>query len=101
MNELLRGNLTSIVLFIASIFSAYLFAVGVINLTTVIFIVIGSLIVIIIASFQSKIKKTQEDVEGQSNEVKRLNEKLKIYEQLVDLKARIISLEKGRKNAKD
>jgi predicted nuclease with TOPRIM domain len=49
----------------------------------------------------AKIKEVDEDIRKLDTEQKRLGEKLKIHEQLIDLKARIEVLEKGGKYGKN
>lgn len=59
----------------------------------VIFVAIGVAITLIVAVFDSYIQ----DIEKYKKEIKKINEKLNIYEQLIDIKAELKNLKKGKK----
>ncbi len=103
--------ISSIVGFIINILSAYLFSLGLIDLTAIIVIIIGFIIFIIITGFQSKVnefetKLSKKDLElkkklsDQDLELKKINERLKINEQLIDIKSDIKELQRYLKNGK-
>lgn len=77
-----------------NLLSAYLFSLDLIDSTALIFIIVASLVVIIIIGFQLKINEIGEEQENQKTEQKRLGEKLKIHEQLIDIKSDIKELQK-------
>jgi len=83
----------SIIAFVINIISAYLFALHTIDINLMMFIIIGSIIVIIIIGIQSKNKNISEKLEKLELSNKKLEEKLKIHEQLVDIKADIKNLQ--------
>ena len=67
-----------IIAFIVSIISAYLFSLKIIKFETLIWIVIGSMTIVIILTYQ----EIKNELESQRWEQQRLNEKLKIYKRL-------------------
>lgn len=86
---------------IVNLISTYLFTLKKINLNMLLFVGIGSLIVIIIMSIQIKVNNLNEKLEkyeqrlNQNNrELKQINESLKIYERLSKIEAK---LENGKK----
>lgn len=83
---------------ITNIAATYFFTIQKINLTSLIFILIGSLVVIIIMSFQLKLNETKEEIEKIEIEQKKIGEKLKIHEQLIDIKAEIKEIKRRIKN---
>lgn len=89
-----KGTLFFVLGLIANFISAYLFALNLISLMTLIFIVSGFVVVLIIVGIQS----INNEFEEFRKEQKRLIEKLKIHEQLVDIKSDIKFL--MRKNGK-
>lgn len=82
---------------LANIISAYLFSLKIINLATLAFIIIGSIVIFIIIGIQLKTGEIREELENQKSEQKRLSEKLKIHEQLIEMKAEIKELQKRTK----
>jgi len=69
-----------------TILSAYLFSIEKIDIITLFFILIGSLIILIIIGFKLKTDEIKEELDNKKMEQIKLNEKLKIYEQLIDMK---------------
>jgi len=65
-----------------------------------IIILIGLVIIFIVFFLYKKIREVDVDVNSVRKNYNKLNEKLKIHEQLINLEARIIALEKG-KNGKN
>lgn len=59
----------------------------------VILVAIGVVIALIVAAFDSYIK----DIEENKGEIKKINEKLNIHNQLIDIKAELKNLKKGKK----
>jgi hypothetical protein len=57
--------------------------------------------IIIVFVIYTKIRERDEDINEIKVEQKRLGEKLKIHQQLIDLEARVITLEKGGKHGKN
>lgn len=57
-------------------------------------IILGLAIIFTIIIFYKRIKETENEVEKQEKELKRLDEKLKIYEQLINVKVEIKELQK-------
>lgn len=92
-----KDMISFIASFSGSIITGYLFFINLVSLNTLIFILVGAIIVIIIAGFQSKIYKLTEETKKISENNKKLDEKLKIYERLINIEARLISLEKNDK----
>lgn len=84
----------SIIAFTINAISAYLFALHTINISTLIFIVIGSIVVILIIGIQLKTRGSSERLNNLELEQQKLVEKLKIHEQLIDMKAEIKELQK-------
>ena len=79
---------------IVNILSAYLFSLKLISFNSLLLITITSLIVIIIAGIQLKISEIKDEIINQQTEQKRLDEKLKIHEQLINMKSEIKELQK-------
>jgi len=79
---------------IVNLFSAYLLSLGKINLSILLLVLIGSIVVIIILSIQLKTNKIKSELNAQKIEQQKLNEKLKIHEQLINIKAEIKELQK-------
>lgn len=72
-------TLSSLVIaFVVSLVSAYLFQLNQITFETLIWIIIGSLTILIIIAYQ----EIWSELENQKWEQKRLDEKLKIYKRL-------------------
>jgi len=101
-----------VILLLGVIFSIFLFFVPLSQLiqsitkeisTTDIAIGITLFIVIIVVYLLiiKKIREVDEDIKKINIEQRRLDEKLKIHEQLINLEARIITLEKGGKYGKN
>lgn len=90
----------SLIGLIINLVSTYLYARGLIDLTVIIVSFVGFILFISISGFQSKINEFKIILSNHNTDLKKLNEKLKIYEQLIDLKARVIQLEKGDKNGR-
>ena len=70
---------------IVNIISFYLFTLKIINISTLAFIIIGFIIVILIISLQEKYTDLKEDLEKMKINQKRLSENLKISERLTKL----------------
>lgn len=79
----------SLIGLIINILSAYLFSLNRINITQMIFILGGSLIFIIILGVQYRTNEIIDELDNQKTQIKKLDEKLKIYKQLIDVKADI------------
>ncbi|MFA7708104.1 MAG: hypothetical protein WCX73_04080 [Candidatus Pacearchaeota archaeon] len=86
--------ISSVIGLIVNLFSVYLLTLGKININSLIVILTGSIVLIIIIGFQSKINEVIEGVENQRIEQIKLKEKLKIYEQLIGMKGDIKELQK-------
>ena len=54
-----------------------------------------ALFILMVTYLSSNIKTIRETAESSSNEIKKLKEKIKVYEKLVELESRISNLEKG------
>ena len=78
---------------VINLVSAYLFYEGLMNLFMLVIVIIGSLIIIILTGFQLKISEFSERLEKSEFELKKMKEKLKIHEQLINLEAMLITLE--------
>ncbi len=92
--------ISSIIGFIINLLSAYLFSLGLINLTAIIVIIIGFIIFIIITGFQSKVNEFETKLSNQDLELKKISERLKINEQLINIKSDIKELQRYLKNGK-
>ena len=57
--------------------------------------IFAGFLILIVVYLSSNMKNIKEIAESSSNEIKKLNEKLKIYERLTDLDSRIKLLESG------
>ena len=79
---------------IANLLSSYLFYLNIINLNLLIFIIVASVFVVIIIITQTGSYEVERRLNAQEQEQKRQNEKLKIHEQLIDMKAEIKGLQK-------
>ena len=64
------------------------------------FIFLILVVIMIIWVIYTKIREVNDDLDQQKMEIKKLDERLKIHNQLVNLEARLIALEKGGKNGK-
>lgn len=93
-------TITFIINLVVSLGSTYLFSLKLINLTSFITIIAGGIVFIIITGFQSKLNKIDEKSKKQDQRIMKLEEKLKIYEKLINIDARLIALERGNKNGK-
>ena len=78
-----------IIVLMINIISTYLLSIQIIDFITLIFIIIGSIVIIIIIGFQLKINKIKEELDNQKTEQQKLNEKLKIYERLAKLENKV------------
>lgn len=74
---------------IFNLFSAWLFYAKLINLTLLLIISIGSLIVLIIVGFQLKLNKLSQKVDNSLQKQKKIDETLKIYDRLSKLEATV------------
>ena len=84
MVNFFRDAFVSIIIgIICNLISAYLFYIGILDINKLIFISIGVINFIIF----SIILDVKRDLEEQKIDQKRLIEKLKIYEQLIDIKS--------------
>jgi hypothetical protein len=75
--------------------SGYLFTLQKINLTWLMFIVIGSALIILIISIQIKTDNSMDKIDSLESKQQKLEEKLKIHEQLINIKSDIKELQKG------
>ena len=78
-----------IIVLMINIISTYLLSIQIIDFITLIFIIIGSIVIIIIIGFQLKINKIKEELDNQKTEQQKLNEKLKIYDRLSKIEKRL------------
>ena len=78
-----------IIVLMINIISTYLLSIQIIDFITLIFIIIGSIVIIIIIGFQLKINKIKEELDNQKTEQQKLNEKLKIYDRLSKIAKRL------------
>ena len=99
-DEFRNITLQFIIGFVINLLSVYLFSLGLINLTSIIIISIGFIIFVIITGFQSKINGFESKLSNQDSEIKKLNERLKIQDQLIDNRADIKELQRYLKNGK-
>ncbi len=83
---------------IISLISTFLIYFNLLSLVAFIIILVGTIIILIISNFQIKIAGLSEKVNQFEMEQKRLVEKLKIHEKLIDIEGRLIALE--NKNGK-
>ena len=93
-------TITFIIDIIVSIGSTYLLSSKLITLTAFIIIIVGGIIFVTITGFQSKLNRIDDKSKKQDLKIIKLEEKLKIYEKLINIEARLISLERGNRNGK-
>jgi len=96
MNRINSKDITipAIIGLIVNLVSGYLFTIQKINITMLAFIIIGSLLVILIISIQIKTNDLIDKISSLESGQQKLKEKLKIHEQLIDMKAEIKELQK-------
>ncbi len=75
--------------------SGYLFTLQKINLIWLMFIVIGSALIILIISIQIKTDNSMDKIDSLESKQQKLEEKLKIHEQLINIKSDIKELQKS------
>lgn len=73
---------------------AYLYYIQLMNTTILVIIVVGSIVFAMIMGFQLKMNDNTKKLENFESEQKRLTEKLKIHEQLIEIKSDIKELKK-------
>jgi len=78
----------------ANLASSYLFYLRVFSLDLIVFIIITSVFIMVIIISQSRNYGIEQRLSIQEQEQKRLIEKFKIHEQLIDMKAEIKELQK-------
>ena len=89
-----------IISLIINLLFGYLVAIQKISLTVFIFILVGSIIVIIIMGIQLKTNESEQGLTELKEKVKSMEEKLIIYQRLIILEERINSIEKRAYNGK-
>jgi len=84
-----------IIAIFAAILSPYLLRFNISNITGmyIILVVLILVILVIIWAINKKTNEIKDELENQKLEQQKLNEKLKIYEQLIDMKAEIKELQ--------
>lgn len=87
---------TSIISILALIVAGYLFSIGLINLSLFILILTAFIILLLISIYQD----IKDQLNDQKEEQKKLNERLKIYEQLINIKSDIEVLKREVFNGK-
>ena len=83
-----------------NLISGYLFTIQKISFTIFIFILTGSLIIIIIIAVQLKTNEAEDELIELKEKVKSLEEKLIIYERLIRIEEKLNNLEKENKYGK-
>lgn len=97
MERKTNSQLISIISVIMGLISLYPFYKNVLSIESLILIGGGLIVVILISTVQDKTSSLEEIVSKLLVEQKRLKEKLKIHEQLVDIKSDINTLKNVKK----